>query len=88
MICPSGWTEEYHGYLMTEYYKNKKPSDFICVDEDTEDVPGGKAKKDGALLNPVEGQIGTLPCNSYAAGRELTPAFCIKWQKMTITLET
>ena len=22
--CPSGWTEEYHGYLMTEYYGHKK----------------------------------------------------------------
>ena len=21
--CPSGWTEEYHGYLMTAYYNHK-----------------------------------------------------------------
>ena len=30
--CPSGWTEEYHGYLMTAYYGHKHSSDFVCVD--------------------------------------------------------
>ena len=24
--CPSGWTEEYHGYLMTEHYTHKSLS--------------------------------------------------------------
>ena len=33
--CPSGWTEEYHGYLMTEHWNSPKQTDFICVD------PGG-----------------------------------------------
>ena len=36
--CPSGWTEEYHGYLMTEFYNHPKQRDFICVDEDAEYV--------------------------------------------------
>ena len=30
--CPSGWTEEYHGYLMTAYHNHGHPTDFICVD--------------------------------------------------------
>ena len=34
--CPTGWTEEYHGYLMTAYRTHSHSSDFICVDGDTE----------------------------------------------------
>ena len=45
--CPSGWTEEYHGYLMTDHRGHKR-HDFICVDENDEYVPGSGANKDGA----------------------------------------
>ncbi len=77
--CPSGWTEEYHGYLMTEFYNHKKQRDYICVDEDAEYVPGSHANKDGALLYPVQGHCGSLPCLPYVNGRELTCAVCTKW---------
>jgi len=60
--CPSGWTEEYHGYLMTKFHNHPKQRDFICVDEDAEYVPGSGANKDGALLYVVEGVCGSLPC--------------------------
>ena len=78
--CPSGWTVEYHGYLMTEYYAHNKQRDYICVDEDAEAIPGSKTSKDGALLYPVEGQCfpGQLPCGPYVHGRELTCAVCTK----------
>jgi len=76
--CPSGWTEEYHGYLMSEYYNHKKPSEFVCVDNDAEKIPGTSAGKSGVLLYPVEGVCGTLPCGPYVAGRELTCAVCTK----------
>ena len=76
--CPSGWTEEYHGYLMTEYYNHKKQRDYICVDEDAEYVPGTKTNKNSALLYPVEGVCGSLPCKPYVNGRELTCAVCTK----------
>ncbi|KAJ7350112.1 hypothetical protein OS493_038398 [Desmophyllum pertusum] len=32
--CPSGWTEEYHGYLMSEHHGHKKISQFHCIDKD------------------------------------------------------
>ena len=76
--CPSGWTEEYHGYLMTEHRGHKKQRDFICVDENAESVPGTSANKDGALLYPVQGHCGALPCKPYVAGREFTCAVCTK----------
>ena len=79
--CPTGWTEEYHGYLMTEYYGHKKQRDFICVDQDAESIPGSQASKNGALLYFVEGVCSNLPCGPYVNGRELTCAVCTKWKK-------
>ena len=76
--CPSGWTEEYHGYLMTSYHNHKHSSDFVCVDGDPEYVPGSHADKNGALLYAVEGVCGSLPCLPYVTGRELTCAVCAK----------
>ncbi|XP_067027878.1 short-chain collagen C4-like [Acropora muricata] len=76
--CPSGWTEEYHGYLMTAYNGDKHSSEFICVDGNPEYIRGSKQNKDGALLYPVEGVCGSLPCGPYVAGREFTCAVCTK----------
>ena len=76
--CPSGWTEEYHGYLMTENHALKHPRDFVCVDGDPEYVPGTIANLDGATLYAVEGRCGSLPCLPYVDGRELTCAVCTK----------
>ena len=79
--CPSGWTEEYKGYLMTAYHGHQHSTDFICVDGDPEYVPGSHANKNGALLYPVEGVCGSLPCLPYVSGRELTCAVCTKWRE-------
>ena len=78
--CPSGWTEEYHGYLMTEEYRHKSSKVFICVDSVPEYVPGSGSKGNHAhaLLYPVEGRCGSLPCLPYVNGRELTCAVCTK----------
>ena len=37
--CPSQWTLEYTGYLMTEHY-NHNSATYECVDKDAEAVPG------------------------------------------------
>ena len=77
--CPSGWTEEYHGYLMTECYNHRHSRDFICLDGEPEYVPRSQANQDGALLYHVEGRCGSLPCLPYVEGGELTCAVCTKW---------
>ena len=76
--CPSGWTEEYHGYLMTAHYGHKSVRDFICVDREAEYVPGSQADRNGALLYVVQGHCDSLPCLPYVQGRELTCAVCTK----------
>ncbi|XP_073234221.1 short-chain collagen C4-like [Porites lutea] len=76
--CPYGWTEEYHGYLMTAYYDHANQKDYVCVDKDPDYILGTKESKDGALLYHVEGQCGSLPCLPYVNHRELTCAVCTK----------
>lgn len=76
--CPSGWAEEYHGYLMTAHYSHKSTRDFICVDREAEYVPGSQSNQNGALLYLVQGGCGSLPCLPYFRGRELTCAVCTK----------
>ncbi|CAI8046523.1 Short-chain collagen C4 (Fragment), partial [Geodia barretti] len=39
--CPTNWTTEYTGYLMTEYYgPDHHRSTFECVDKDPESIAG------------------------------------------------
>jgi len=76
--CPSGWTKEYHGYLMTARHDHSSVRDFIFVDREAEYVPGSQANLDGALLYLVQGGCGSLPCLPYVEGRELTCAVCTK----------
>jgi hypothetical protein len=76
--CPAGWTREYHGYLMAERYNHNHPTEYVCVDEYPESVIGTSVNLNGALLYPVEGVCGALPCLPYVQGRELTCAVCTK----------
>ena len=76
--CPSGWTREYWGYLMTKSFSSKGNADFICVDEDAEYVPFTHGAQGGVKLTPVQGACYVLPCGCYVEGRQLTCAVCTK----------
>eukprot|EP00058_Branchiostoma_floridae_P013323 XP_002598811.1 hypothetical protein BRAFLDRAFT_74512 [Branchiostoma floridae] len=75
LSCPSGWTREYKGYLMTEAHSHNR-SEFVCVDGEPETRPGGHLNHNGALFYPVEADCGSLPCPNYVQGRELTCVVC------------
>ena len=77
--CPSGWTREYHGYLMAERH-NHQSSEFVCVDRNSENVPGSAEQQLGAMFLPVEGRCdyGNLPCAPYIQGAELACVVCSK----------
>ena len=81
--CPAGWIMEYRGYLATQHISEGR-NQFICLDEAPEAVPGSFANNDGALLYPVEGNCGSLPCPPYVNGWELTCVVCTKWQTSSI----
>ncbi|XP_066279564.1 short-chain collagen C4-like [Branchiostoma lanceolatum] len=76
--CPTGWTQEYHGYLMAGDHTHPGAKEYVCVDEQPEAVPGGHENKQGAMFYPVEARCGSLPCPSYVEGRELTCVVCTK----------
>eukprot|EP00058_Branchiostoma_floridae_P004808 XP_002590296.1 hypothetical protein BRAFLDRAFT_76549 [Branchiostoma floridae] len=77
--CPTGWTQEYDGYLMAGHYSHAGAKEYVCVDEQPEVVLGDQVIHNGALFYPVEARCGSLPCpNNYVEGRELTCVVCTK----------
>ena len=77
-ICPSDWTLEYKGYLMSAYHSHKGRTQFICVDANAESTTGSHSSKNGASLYFAESHCGSLPCPPYTTGKELTCAICTK----------
>ena len=77
-ICPSGWTLEYKGYLMSANQGHRGRTQFICVDGDAESTTGSHIDRNGALLYFAESVCGSLPCPPYATGNEITCAVCTK----------
>ena len=73
--CPTGWTREYYGYLMTERYSH---SLFECVDVSMEAIPGTLGHHDGGHLYHVEAVCSGIPCGPYNNYKELTCAVCSK----------
>ena len=77
MSCPSSWTREYFGYLMTEHkvYSRRVSA---CVDKYPETVPGGAADTEGALFYNTEAVCHGILCPPYDPEKELTCAVCTK----------
>ena len=76
--CPTGWTREYYGYLMAEYYSGHYRSQFTCMDIAFKPVTGSSADHNGLLFYFVEGRCGSLPCPPYDRTREFSCAVCTK----------
>ena len=72
--CPNGWRREYYGYLMAGYYGNKAATQFTCVDESLELIPGSGSDGGGYLFYTVEANLNCdiIPCNE----KELTCVVC------------
>jgi hypothetical protein len=76
--CPASWTKEYVGYIMTEYKGNRRLQ-HVCVDQNTEVVPGEARNTNGALLHYVNVACNTgLQCPPYSSTNELTCTVCTK----------
>ena len=75
--CPSGWTKEYYGYLMSKYY-TRHPSHYTCMDSALKSVIGSAEKHDSFTFTFIEGRCGSLPCPPYDKTRELSCAVCTK----------
>lgn len=77
LTCPSGYSQDYRGYLMAEHRGHPR-SDFICVDESPDRI-GSTGNENGALIYAVEmGDTRT----GYPLYQEMTCTHC------TITANT
>ena len=83
--CPTNWTREYYGYIMTEFrgFHNNNirgRTMFECVDKDQESLHGGgTTNTDGVLFHHVEAVCNTgLPCPPYNNHMELNCVVCTK----------
>ena len=75
--CPTGWTEEYEGYLMSQANTQQRTT-FECVDKGQASIAGSQADTNGALFYHVEANCNGLPCPPYNNYKELTCVVCTK----------
>ena len=74
--CPTNWTTEYTGYLMSAYRYNYR-STYECIDKDPESVSGLNGhNSNNALLYHVEPHCSGLSCPPYDREKELTCVVC------------
>lgn len=75
--CPSGWTREYYGYLMTEKYSHAR-TEFVCVDSYMEPVAGSSGHQDNSHWYHVEAHCNGMASPPYNNYKELTCVVCTK----------
>ena len=77
--CPTNWTLEYIGYLMSAYRTSGRTM-YECVDRDPESVPGlNSGRNPTAFFQIVEPYCTNgLSCPPYNAEKELTCAVCTR----------
>ena len=75
--CPSNWTLEYSGYLMSDN-RIYTTTMYECVDKNPDSVPGSASDAEGALFYHVEANCNGMLCPPYDPQKELTCAVCTK----------
>ena len=75
--CPSGWTREYYGYLMSEGTGNRRTM-YECVDSTMESVPGSQNGISGGHFYHVEAHCNGMACPPYNNYKELNCVVCSK----------
>ena len=78
ITCPSSWTQEYVGYLMTDHSNHKRNAVYECVDKDAESVPGSASDINGALFYHAVAKCTGLPCPPYVTTKTITCVVCTK----------
>ena len=78
LTCPSSWTREYYGYLMTEKHDHHR-STFECVDQSPQSVPGSAPNTNGVLFYHTEVKCNGIPCPPYDTQKEVMCVVCTKW---------
>ncbi|XP_064402172.1 short-chain collagen C4-like [Halichondria panicea] len=75
--CPTDWSREYIGYLMSEGTANYRTM-YICVDAGMESIPGSSGHMEASDLWHTEASCASLPCPPYDSEKELECVVCSK----------
>ena len=79
--CPTSWTREYVGYLMSGAQGHTLPTTYECVDKDPESVPGLNSigwTSGSGIFNHVEASCNGMACPPYDSEKELTCVVCTR----------
>ena len=75
--CPSGWTREYYGYLMSEHRIYNR-STYECVDRSMESIPGSQHHMENSHFYHTEVHCNGFACPPYNNYKELNCVVCSK----------
>jgi hypothetical protein len=77
--CPSNWTMEYYGYLMSSHHGHHR-STYECVDASQSPLADSLGNTNGALFYHVEAicSAGHYPSPPYDPHKELNCVVCTK----------
>ncbi|CAI8035081.1 Collagen alpha-5(VI) chain [Geodia barretti] len=76
--CPTTWTEEYDGYLVSGYGGSGGRQSAKCLDRNPEFLNGEARNSNGALFFHVEAVCNGIRCPPYDPEKELTCVVCTK----------
>ena len=79
--CPTSWTTEYIGYLMSAHQNHALPTTYECVDIDPESIAGLDAanwSQGSAIFGHVEASCNGMACPPYDDEKELTCVVCTR----------
>lgn len=74
-LCPNGWSLEYYGFLMSNYYQLRK-GEYVCVDSNPEKGKGSAGTNDNRWYTVEMSDCGNILCPPYVRNREITCAVC------------
>lgn len=74
-LCPSGWTQQYWGYLVSTHY-TQTTSEWVCLNN-TPILFGSTANSNGDLWYPTEAELCALRA-PYVQNREITCSVCTR----------
>ena len=75
--CPTSWTREYYGWLVTERETHYR-STYTCLDFSPEAIAGGVADTNPSLFYYTFSDCNGLLCPPYIRNRVLACAVCTK----------
>ncbi|KAK7480149.1 hypothetical protein BaRGS_00028633, partial [Batillaria attramentaria] len=70
--CPGDAVFQYKGFLSSGYHADEAASEYLCLDSEPENRPGGAGNQNSGYFEHVLAHCGSLPCPPYQEGGVIT----------------